>query len=336
MQFSYPLLVCDIGGTYTRIAFVRHAGAALEREADFKTTDFPDLATAALAAAQGGPRIASMIACAAGPVCGRTLQMTNAAWTLDGIDLRDRLGLDQGLLLNDFEAQALATPNLPSGWKRSIGSPAPTPDSWDCVRVVLGPGTGLGAASVVTAQGRHTPFPSEAGHVDFGPADADEERYWPHIERPYGRVSAETIVSGPGLFRLHKARLRALDKPISVIDPVDLVDRAAMDRLGDEAQTLRAFWRLVARFAGDLALTCLARGGVILSGGVLPRIAGFLDEQEFRRIFEAKAPMSELMRSIPTELVTAPQAVLVGMAAVAASPELYGLDYAARAWRPAG
>ena len=88
----------------------------------------------------------------------------------------------------------------------------------------------------------------------------------------------------------------------------------------------------MARFAGDMAVTFVATGGVTLAGGVLPRVVNFLDEAAFRQGFEAKAPVDGLARRIPTRLVIRQDAVLVGMAAIAASPGRYAIDYGSRAW----
>jgi glucokinase len=101
---------------------------------------------------------------------------------------------------------------------------------------------------------------------------------------------------------------------------------------GAEAASLRLFWRIIARFAGDMGIAFVATGGVTLAGGVLPRIVDFLDDASFRRAFEDKAPVDGLARRIPTRLVTHADAVLVGMAAVAAKPQLYAIDFAGRAW----
>ena len=88
----------------------------------------------------------------------------------------------------------------------------------------------------------------------------------------------------------------------------------------------------MARFAGDMAVTFVATGGLTLSGGVLPRVVDFLDEAAFRQAFEAKAPVDGLAKRIPTRLVTREDAVLVGMAAIASTPDRYGIDYGSRAW----
>ena len=110
-----------------------------------------------------------MIACGAGPVVGRTLKLTNAPWVMDGPEAARRTGLQQGLLLNDFEAQALSLPTIPEGWERRIGPLKFGPGG---PQVILGPGTGLGVAALVEADGRFTPVSSEACHIDFGPVSA--------------------------------------------------------------------------------------------------------------------------------------------------------------------
>lgn len=278
-----------------------------------------------------GVKPRALIACAAGPVSGRSIKLTNAAWSIDGVAVASDLGLDQGLLLNDFEAQALALPALEAGWTTQIGPPR-EPSSG--VKLVIGVGTGLGAAALVNVEGRHLALASEAGHVEFAPVGSVEAAIWPHIDiSAHGRVSAETLLSGQGLVRLHQARCAAASAAPPALDEVALVEQALTHPDGPEAATLRLVWMLTARFAGDLALNLLATGGVIFSGGVLPRLAAFLEPAAFRARFEDKAPFVEMMRRISTSLVIASDSVLPGMAAIAAAPANYVIDYGSRAWR---
>ena len=87
-----------------------------------KTYDYPGLPEAIEAAAPKlGARPRSVIACGAGPVDGRKLKLTNAPWMMDGPETARRPASAQGLLLNDFEAQALSLPTIPEGWARPIG-----------------------------------------------------------------------------------------------------------------------------------------------------------------------------------------------------------------------
>jgi glucokinase len=328
--FPFPALVCDTGGTNVRFALQAAPEAALGPVVHLKTWEYPGLPEAIEAAIPKlGARPRSVIACGAGPVVDRKLKLTNAPWVMDGAATAAKLGLAQGLLLNDFEAQALSLPAIPQGWARRIG---PLDFEGGSPQVIFGPGTGLGIAALIDAGGRHTPVPSEACHIDFGPVSAEEFALWPHLERAHGRITSESVISGAGLARVHRARMMAGGARDPKSEPPEVVAAALADRGGDAANSLRLYWNIVARFAGDMALTFAALGGVTLAGGVLPRIVDFLDEGDFRRAFEDKAPVAALARRAPTRLIMQEDAVLVGMAAIAATPGRYAIDYAGRGW----
>jgi glucokinase len=329
MKFPFPVLLSDIGGTNVRFALARAPGLALEHGAHLKTADHPTLEAAIAATCQSfsaAPR--SMIACAAGPIDGHKVKMTNAAWTIDGAVVAAAAKFDQGLLLNDFEAQALSLVALPATATQWIGGSREDIGP----QLVLGPGTGLGVSLLLNIQHKFVALPSEAGHVDFGPTNLEEAEIWGKMAGPPSRVTAEALLSGPGLVRLHFARLATLGKEIPALDEVSLVAEAHAHPHGEEAKTLRLFWSLIARFAGDMALAFLAKGGVTFAGGILPKITAFLDEADFRAHFENKAPYVSLMQKIGTRLIIAPDSVLDGMAAIAAAPERYALDEERRAW----
>jgi glucokinase len=331
LDFPFPVLVGDIGGTNARFALIAEPGAAPSQPEHRATHDFPSLEAALADAIPHMPNHPkSVIVCAAGPVRGRQVTMTNARWMIDGATVAKAVGLAQGLLLNDFEAQALTLPVVGADWVRRIGDELEPAKG---AQLVLGPGTGLGASALIEIEGRHFALPSEAGHVDFGPVGAEESAIWPHIPMtPHGRISAETVLSGPGLLRLHKARFTARGEIAPQYDDATLVERAKVDVHGQEAETVRLFWRLAARFAGDMTMAFLATGGVTFSGGVLPRLIDFLDPAVFRARFEDKAPFGELLRRVGTQIVMVNDAVHYGLGAIAAHPERYAIDYRHRAW----
>ena len=329
MRFPFPALVCDIGGTNVRIARLADAATTPAAPVFLKTHAHAGLAEAVLASgiAEGAR---SLIACGAGPVVGRHLRLTNAPWLIDGPQVADRLGLAQGLLLNDFEAQALSLPAVAphSMLEIQAGEAGPGP------RVILGPGTGLGIGALVEVGGLYAALASEACHIDFGPVGAEEEALWPHLERAHGRVTTESVMANQGLARIHRARLLAHGLPAPAVTSAEVSDRAREDHGSEEAASVRLLWRIVARFAGDMAITFMATGGVVLAGGILPRLAALLDKQAFARAFADKAPVAALAAKTPVHLLLATEAVLAGMAAIAAQPQRYALEYAARAWRP--
>ncbi|MFV0279548.1 MAG: glucokinase [Rhodoblastus sp.] len=331
MRFPFPIMVCDVGGTNLRIAVGRAPGATPETVLVEPTAAHRGLeAPLRAAAGAAGVMPRAVLVCAAGPVEGRRVRLTNADWAIEGDALARDLGLEQGLLINDFEAQAVALPHLDATMTRAIGAGKAKPGA---PLLALGPGTGLGAACLLSAGERWVVATTEAGHADFGPADAREEAFWPHLERVGGRVTFESVLSGPGLARLYAALRLSRAMPANGADAarVEILARSGEPLAGE---AIGAFWRLIARCAGDLALIFLARGGVTLAGGVLPRLVDWLDPEDFRTAFEAKAPMQNLLAGIPVRLLVAPEAVLSGMARLAAAPQTYAIDYAARAWRP--
>lgn len=331
MDFPFPVAMCDVGGTNCRVAVKDDRDAPARVVAHLKTADYPGLAEAvAHATRSDGVVPRSVIACGAGPVEGRHLKLTNAPWTIDGPAVAAALDLGQGLLLNDFEAQALSLPALRPEWVHGIGPAIPADRG---PQAILGPGTGLGIACLVETGGRYSALASEACHIGFAPETADEALFWPYLDRAHGRITTESVLSGLGIERLHRARMAALGRPVPPSTPADVTARALVDRGSEEARTLAVYWRLVGRFAGDIALTFKATGGVTLAGGILPRITDLLDPAEFRQAFEAKVPVESLARRIPARLVLHGESVLDGMGAIAADPDAYALDYRALAWR---
>jgi glucokinase len=116
------------------------------------------------------------------------------------------------------------------------------------------------------------------------------------------------------------------------LEPAALTHAALADPQGQEAGTVRLFLRILAAFAGDMAITFAATGGVFLGGGIVPRIRPLIEAQDFRRVFEDKAPVGRLVTHTPVRLIVSTDAVLAGMAAIAADPESYILDYVDRLW----
>lgn len=329
-SFPLPLVVADVGGTNVRLATIEAPGAPLRAIGNLRTADFPGPAEAIRSATSGAAAPRSVVLCGAGPIDGRRCQLTNAAWTIDGDALAADLSLGQGLLLNDFEAQALSLPAIPADGLLTIGPDHPAGKG---PRLVLGPGTGLGVGALVNAAGRHVPVASEGGHVDLAPGTAEEAAVLGAADPVLGRLTAEAILSGSGLANLHKARCRVRGLADPGLDAAAITRAAQADHQGQEAQSVRMFVALLARYAGDMAITFAATGGVYLAGGILPRIRSLIDHAAFRAAFEAKAPVEWLPRSIATRLIVSPDAVLHGMAAIALRPADYVLDYEGRCWR---
>lgn len=328
--FAYPVLVADIGGTNARFALVDDSNAATRMCGKTATAGHADISSAirevVLPETETKPRTA--IIAVAGPVTGDAIPLTNAAWVIEPLKMIADLGLEQVIVLNDFEAQALALPGYDGSDIEQVGGGAVRANS---AKFVLGPGTGLGAAAMIFAAGTWIPVPGEGGHVELGPVTQEDVDIWPHIERFGGRIGAEQLLSGTGMPRLARAVGTWMNAERSFETPASIT-QAAEDNDPVAVKTLEVFARSLGRVAGDCALTVLARGGVYLTGGITPRITRFLQDGGFRSAFEAKAPHETLMAKIPTFIVRHPDPALEGLASYARDPQAFAVDLQGRQW----
>lgn len=331
--FQFPVLIGDIGGTNARFSMVDGPDAEIGEPQIVQTAAFPtvDDAMAAVLARSGSRPRSAMLALAA-PVVGDEIPLTNCPWIVRPKRMIAGMGLGDVVLLNDFEAQALAVIALGEEHMEKIGSGAPADGA---ARVVLGPGTGLGVAGLVHALGRWIPIPGEGGHMDIGPRTPRDFQVFPHIEKLDGRISGEQILCGRGLVNAYRAVAKA-DGLVPVFAQPSEITAAALagsDRTAEEALAL--FVTCLGRTAGDLALVFKSQGGVYLTGGIAQKIVPALTSGAFRDAFEDKAPHRELMRSMPVYVITHPLAALAGLAAFARAPERFGVETAGRHWSAA-
>lgn len=328
--FPFPVLVADIGGTNARFALVRDANSPAIHSAQTATADHPNISDAIRKslAVSGLEAPKTAIIAVAGPVTGDAIPLTNADWVIEPRKMIADLGLQTVIVVNDFEAQALALPGLSGADIEQIGGGSIREAS---TKFVLGPGTGLGAAALIHAANTWIPVPGEGGHVELGPVSPEEFRIWSHIEQVGGRLGAEQILSGTGMPRLARGVTAAMNMDRAFANAADITKAAeAGDPVG--VTTLQIFARALGRVAGDFALTLLARGGVYLTGGVTPRIGSFLTDGAFRAAFEAKAPHDRLMASIPTFIIRHDNPALEGLAAFARHPDWFAVDMTGRRW----
>lgn len=330
--FPFPLLIGDIGGTNARFALLIDAYAEPRQLPPIKTGDFETIEEAMQKSIldKTSLRPRSAILAVAGPIQGDEIPLTNAGWVIRPKDMLASLGLDDVLVINDFEAQALAVAAPADGDIVQIGGGSVLPRS---SRVVLGPGTGLGVAGLIFAQNTWIPVPGEGGHVDIGPSSERDFQIWPFLEPIEGRMAREQILCGRGIMNLYRAVCAADGVDPVHPDQADVTTAALAGADPAAVETLSLFCTYLGRVAGDMALIFMARGGVFLAGGISQKILSALMQPEFRAAFEDKAPHSALMRTVPTFAVIHPMAALSGLAAFAQRPGDFGVATEGRRWR---
>lgn len=322
-MFAFPVLLGDIGGTNARFAVLPTPGAAIRLLPRALTAQTPDPVGAIRIALEAyeGPAPRSAIIAVATRVDAPAIRLTNAHWVIDAKAIGQALDLDRVTLVNDYTPVAASVTVLEEakGDLAPIGTfPQPKPGA----RVVLGPGTGLGAGALVPVEDRLAILATEAGHMEFGPTNDEEAAIWPHLERVGGRISGEVVLSGPGLFRIAKALAahRCVDCPFTIPNDVLAAAREG-DALAKDALT--HFARFLGRFAGDLALTFESSGGVFIAGGIAPRMVDILQAGEFREAFDRKAPHDDWARKVPVYAIVNPEPALEGLAAIVSDPQRF-------------
>ena len=321
-------VAADVGGTNARFAVAETASGEVRLvfQRTYPTHSFPDFEPALEAflreARDAGaldrepPRAAIAIAGAVDRHAGRLTNRTD--WTFDVRALRRDLGVE-ARLINDFFALAHAVPRArPADW---VELQAGHPQAQGTIALV-GAGTGLGVASLVWEGGRYRPQASEGGHVAFAPTDEGQLELCRYMMASHGgRASAERVVSGAGLKRIHAFLRGGAADGEPEREPHDISARALEDRASLSARALSIFIRCYGSFAGDMALAFLARGGVYICGGIAAKLARRLAEGEFIEAFNFKGRHRDIAAAIPVRVVTNESLGLAGAALAAMEEE---------------
>ncbi len=303
-------LVGDIGGTNSRFGVVQPGSTVVRDIAALKNDGFgsPEEAVSQYIKSRNISSCAAAAIAIAGPVQGEVVSLTNRNWSFTRESLRAAAKAKRLRLLNDFEALALSLPLLAGGDVVQIGGETPAEPA---VKVVLGPGTGLGMATLAPLpQSGWMALPGEIGHTTL-PVVTQEEFDWRQsMSKPGVVFEAEDAVTGGGLLLMYKTIAPA--GPLATPEAVLQAALAGSD--ANAVKTLEQFIVWLARIAGDAAMTLQAWGGVYLAGDIAASIIPILQTGPFRTIFQEKGRLAHIMRRIPVYVIVDRFAALKGCA----------------------
>lgn len=307
-------LVADVGGTNARFALVKEGSVELESVRTLQCDGYDNIDSACQAyfeqvGIEAVSRAGLAFAC---PVQQQEIRMTNNHWRFTRDQLSTALGLQQLKLVNDFTAMALGMLNIPSGQCLAVGGGA---SAENAVRLVIGPGTGLGVSGLVPSENSWVPLSTEGGHIGFAPNDDVEVAILQHLQQRFGRVSVERILCGQGLLNLYQALCSYRGAAMICNTPAQVTEHALAETELVSQEALKRFCSILGRVAGDNVLTLGARGGVYLCGGILPRFSEFFLHSGFREAFEDKGRFKAYMQQVPVWLSLAEHPGLTGAAA---------------------
>ena len=259
----------------------------------------------------GGPD--AICLAAAGPIANEAVRFTNNHWSLDVAELKSTFDTPAVRLLNDFEAIAYSVPflgvedYLPIGWPERFDL-----DSRDVNVGVLGPGTGLGAVGLLRRTGKLYPVVGEAGHEGFAPETQLQIEVLSVLRERFDRISAERLLSGPGIVNLYWALARIHGDQTAKLSAAEIFASGSDNADIRAAETVQLFFEILGQVAGNLALSLGAWDGVFVAGGIARRYPETMANSHFRVGFERKGRHRTLMEAVPTLLITYDQPGLLG------------------------
>jgi glucokinase len=312
------IVAADIGGSHARFALaavdagqVRRLGEAIT----LKAVEHASLQTAwesfSKQLGRALPRAAAMaVAC---PITGEILKLTNNTWIIRPAMIGEQLGVDRLTLINDFGAVGHAVVRVGQEYLRHLCGPdVPLPE--EGVISIVGPGSGLGMTHVLRRGGRDHVVECEGGHIDYAPIDSIEDAILVRLRQRFGRVSAERIVSGPGLANIYDALAALEGRAVRVGDDKELWSAALSGADSLAVAALDRFCLILGSVAGNVALVHGANA-VVIAGGLGLRIADVLRASGFSGRFAAKGRFERMLSAIPVKIITHPQPGLFGAAA---------------------
>jgi len=317
------ILAGDIGGTHTRIALFELNQNRLTRLLDrvYPSRDYKSLdEIISLFVSNENINISAACFGIAGPVMHGKVSTPNLAWVVDALQLTKLLQVQAVWLINDLQAHASGIHDLDAADFIHLNTAAMGEGN----AALIAAGTGLGEAGLYWDGIRHQPFACEGGHCDFAPRSDLETDLWRYLNKKFGRVSYERIVSGPGLHNVYEflresgteqepdwlnEEIQQASDPTVVISHVGMNGKAAICE-----HALDIFVSVYGAEAGNLALKLLATGGVFLSGGIAARILPRLQGPAFLQSFISKGRMQPLLEKIAVKVVNNDQVGVIGAA----------------------
>ena len=252
----------------------------------------------------------------AGPIVAQQVNTTNLPWTISADDIAEKFSIPAVKIINDFEATALSIDTLAANDLVTLQSGEPISSA---MRVVLGAGTGMGVAWLVSHGHDYEPLATEAGHIGFAPTSEEQIELLRYLMTKYHHVSVERLLSGQGLTHIFNfLQSNATEGTHLKSIELNTDDGATITRLAFEhqhpiaLQALNLFAEIYGAYASDLALTGLCRGGVYIAGGIAPRIIQILEQPGFIKAFCNKGRFSILLHGIPVHVVMNSKAGLLG------------------------
>jgi glucokinase len=312
----------DAGGTKVNLAIFEAtaSGVKMIKSSSYQSGSYPTANKILQQFLQENPDYKPGKIClgVAGPVFEGRVTVTNLPWYLDANEIAAATNINQVILLNDLEATAYGVAGLEE--KDYAVLQEGDPEEGGNISI-LAPGTGLGEAGLFWDGRNHHPFATEGGHCDFSCRSEEDLELHNFMLKKYEVVSWESIIAGPGIFSIfqflcevkkRKASV-AIEDRIKTSDPSAVVSQAAIEESDPVCmEAMHIFIRHLARECCNLILKMKSTGGLLLAGGVPPKIISLLQDSWFYENMLDCDRMQDLVRKVPVKVILNDKAPMIG------------------------
>lgn len=306
-------LVADIGGTNSRLALYdpntgqltcvtyyinrdfQHFEQVIQRWLEALTVPAPSTAYLAVAA----------------PLTGDHVAMFNINWSFSIRALANQFNFASLVCLNDYEANAYALPHL--GQQELVSLAEGDTDEISPLATV-GPGTGLGGATLLRNGSVHHARASEPGHMGLSPGNELEMELFGVLLAEHRDIYAELLLSGPGMARLYSTMAMVRGEVAQKLAPEEISAQALANECPICVSCVDTFCALLGSLCGDFVLANGAYGGLYLAGGIVPSILPILEKSSFSARFQGKGEMEPILARVPRLAITGTITGLLGAA----------------------
>ena len=323
---NLSILAADVGGTKTNIAqFVSQNGKmVLQLEETYTTNHHNSLTEIILDFIKKNnfEKPDRISIGAAGPVVNGTCHTTNIKFKIDVTELSRDLQIDKVYLINDLEATAFGMTEVDDEFMITMRNGNPSIGGHIAI---LAPGTGLGEACLFWDGKYLRPMPSEGGHSEFAPRTDVEFELVKFLQKTYGEIIVwERLVSGPAIYKIYEflrdvkgyeEQAWLTQKLAEAKDKSAVISETAMSGLCTTCVlAMEMLVDFMARRANNMVLNYKATGGLILAGGIPPRIYNFINKDKIEESFLKCDEMEPLLAGIPIYLNLNSKTALYGAA----------------------
>jgi len=321
------ILAGDIGGTNTRLIFaeVSEGDQRIVAEKSYLSSQYSgliELVNIFLSEYGITKNIGAACFAVAGPVEYGVASITNLPWVIREQYLVETLKIPRVKLINDFSAAAYGISTLHDNDMLTLQQGTGiNKELLNRDGVVIGAGTGFGAAHISKRNNHYHIYSSEAGHVGFAPENALQCQLLSWLQINHSHVSLEMLLSGKGLLTIYHFLNEVIGmqesfkthEAMQKNDPAQIISENAL--LQDDGlcqKTMDMFIDIYGAAASNVALHYYPVDELYIAGGIAPKIKTKIMEPRFIDAFLNKGVMTKNMKKITIKLIVQDKVGLYG------------------------